>query len=113
MLLPSWASWAILIQLMPIVLGNEVSRKCEIHRLRWSFWSRDIFVGVSDRKRFWYWSNKKCLSRPYHLKFFKGCIPQILLGRFLNTLPHIITIKSSNSWYDAVFSTNGIHSVGN
>ena len=25
----------------------------------------------------------------YHLKFFKGCLPQILLGLFLNTLPHM------------------------
>ena len=29
-------------------------------------------------------SNKQ--SRPYPLKFFKGCLPQILLGPFLNTL---------------------------
>ena len=27
-----------------------------------------------------------CLSRPYPFKFFKGCLPQILLGPFLNTL---------------------------
>ena len=27
-----------------------------------------------------------CLSRPYHFKFFKGCLPQMLLGPFLNTL---------------------------
>ena len=25
------------------------------------------------------------LSGPYHFKFFKGCIPQILLNPFLNT----------------------------
>ena len=30
-----------------------------------------------------------CLSRPYPLKFFKGCFPQILLGPFLNTLSHM------------------------
>ena len=30
-----------------------------------------------------------CLSRPYHLNFFRGCLPQILLGPFLNTLSHI------------------------
>ena len=24
-------------------------------------------------------------SRPYHFKSFKGCLPQILLGPFLNT----------------------------
>ena len=26
------------------------------------------------------------LSRPYHFKFFKGCLPQILLDPLLNTL---------------------------
>ena len=31
-----------------------------------------------------------CLSRPYHFKFFKGCLRQILLGPFFNTLSHII-----------------------
>ena len=30
-----------------------------------------------------------CLSRPYHFKFFKGCLPQISLGPFLNTLSQI------------------------
>ena len=28
-----------------------------------------------------------CLSRPYPFKFFKGCLPQTLLGPFLNNLP--------------------------
>ena len=28
----------------------------------------------------------KNLNRPYPLKFFKGCLPQILLGPVLNTL---------------------------
>ena len=30
-----------------------------------------------------------CWSRPYHFKFFKGCLPQISLGTFLNTLSQI------------------------
>ena len=30
-----------------------------------------------------------CLNRPYHLKCFKGYLPQILLASFLNTLSHI------------------------
>ena len=34
------------------------------------------------------------LTRPYSFKFFKGCLPQILLGPFLNTLANII----HNSW---------------
>ena len=30
------------------------------------------------------------LSRPNDFKFFKDCLPQILPGPFLNTLPHLI-----------------------
>ena len=29
------------------------------------------------------------LSRPYPLNFFKGCLPQILLGSFLYILSHL------------------------
>ena len=32
-----------------------------------------------------FWGDMIYLSRPYHLKFLKGC-PQILLGPFLNIL---------------------------
>ena len=31
-----------------------------------------------------------CLGRLNHFKFFKGCLPQILLGPFLNILTQII-----------------------
>ena len=31
-----------------------------------------------------------CLSRSCHFKFFKGCLSQISLGPFLNTLSHLI-----------------------
>ena len=34
------------------------------------------------------WKDKVCLSRPHHIKFFKGCLSQILLFQFLNTLTH-------------------------
>ena len=30
-----------------------------------------------------------CLNRPYHFKFCKGCLPNILLCPFLNILPHL------------------------
>ena len=30
-----------------------------------------------------------CFNRPYHFKFFKGCLPQFILGPFLNTLSQI------------------------
>ena len=29
-----------------------------------------------------------CLRRPYHFKLIEGCLPQILLGPFFNTLSH-------------------------
>ena len=32
---------------------------------------------------------QECLSRPYHFEFFEGCLQQILLGQFLNTLHQI------------------------
>ena len=35
-----------------------------------------------------------CLNRPYHLKLFKGCLPQILPGLFLNTLSHMVLLIS-------------------
>ena len=33
------------------------------------------------------------LNRPYHFKFFKDCLAQILLSPFLNTLSHINIMK--------------------
>ena len=30
-----------------------------------------------------------CLRKPYQFNFFKGCLPQILLGAFLNTFSHM------------------------
>ena len=34
-------------------------------------------------------NNMGCLSEPYLFNFFRGCLLQILLGTFLNTLDHI------------------------
>ena len=42
------------------------------------------------------------LGRPYYFKFFKGCLPQILLGPFLNTLTHMIYSFSLNM---SIFTT--------
>ena len=36
-----------------------------------------------------------CLNRPYNFKFLKACLPQILLGPFLNKLTHILSIVIS------------------
>ena len=35
-----------------------------------------------------------CISRPYHLTFFKSCLPQILLDPFLNTFTQLLLIVS-------------------
>ena len=40
-----------------------------------------------------------CLSRPYSFNFFKGCLPQILLGPILNTLSQILLTQSSKTFY--------------
>ena len=45
------------------------------------------------------------LYRRYHFKFFKGCLPQILLAPFLNTLTQITCLGIVCSlpidlWYD-------------
>ena len=54
-----------------------------------------------DQKNLWKTALKKLkfmmgLNRPYHLKFFNGCLPQILLrytdASFLNKLSHIIAV---------------------
>ena len=36
------------------------------------------------------WGGMVCLSRSHSFKFFKDCLPQILLGPFLNTLSHFM-----------------------
>ena len=36
------------------------------------------------------WRDTVFLSRPYPFKFFKGCLPQILLGPFVNTLSQML-----------------------
>ena len=50
-----------------------------------------------------------CLSRPNTFKFFKGCLPQILLSPLLNTLSDLLLLKENvrnfqkrkqqNIWY--------------
>ena len=50
-----------------------------------------------------------CYSRPYSFKFFKGCLPQILLGPFLNTIPHIYYFREKASiadfWQDPKYAS--------
>ena len=52
-------------------------------------------------------TNLKWLSRPYHLKFFKGCLPHILLGSLLNTSSYnVLTHFSEKSWPNVVTLAN-------
>ena len=39
-----------------------------------------------------------CLSTLYHFKFFKGCLPQILFGPFLNTLTHLCEFNKAGAY---------------
>ena len=44
-------------------------------------WTKENLWKTAIKKLEGPWS---ALSRPYPVKFFKGCLPQILLGLFLN-----------------------------
>ena len=49
-----------------------------------------------------------CLCRPYSFKLFEGCLPQILLNRFLNTLSHIWkeeNLHDASDKFDVYMST--------
>ena len=48
---------------------------------------------ICGRKPAKFWSDTVCLSRPYHFKFFKGCVLQLLHDSFLNTLTYMSACK--------------------
>ena len=62
-------------------------------RGKWAKYSRMDQVKFMEDNFLKVWSDIVCLSRPYHFKFFQGCLPQILLGPFLNTLPRTLLIE--------------------
>ena len=37
-----------------------------------------------------------CLNRLYHFNFFKGCLAQIILGPFLNTLSQVKIVVNND-----------------
>ena len=45
------------------------------------------------------WGDMVRWGRPEQFKFFKGCLSQILLGPFLNTLPQIIDMSNKFRFY--------------
>ena len=67
---------------------------------KWNLWK----TAFKKFEVIWSASDMVCLNRPYHFKFFKGCLPQIPLGPFLNTLSHIYINFEVLSFRD-VFST--------
>ena len=38
-----------------------------------------------------------CLGRPYHIKFFIGCFPQIVLGSFVNNLTQVFLLSNRDN----------------
>ena len=59
---------------------------------------RDMCQNIQEwtKSNLWKIAFKK-FGRPYHFKFFKGCLPQILLGLFLNTLSRIFFLENDSN----------------
>ena len=62
-----------------------------------------------DQVEFMVWF---ALSKPYSFKFFKGCLPQIFLGPFLNTWYHLVPMsifmkhkRSYKAWWKLLLSS--------
>ena len=76
--------------------------------------SRDILDKVFKMDQIKFVEDNLCLNRPYPFKFCKGCLPQILLGSFLNTLSHVnhplsstnINMENHKKWPILVVSGN-------
>ena len=58
-------------------------------RMKWGEVLKNGPSKICGRQPLKIWSDMVCLSRPYHFKIFEGCLPQILLGPFLNILAQI------------------------
>ena len=68
---------------MPVMVKKEPSN------IIWEKAFKNGPTAICGRQPF----DMACLSRPHYFKFFKGCLPQILLGPFLNTFSHILLSK--------------------
>ena len=68
------------------VVQSSQKRRQTLYWTRYSGMNQVKFVETAFKKFEGVWSAS---SRPYHFKYFKGGLPQILLGPFLNTLSHI------------------------
>ena len=59
-------------------------------------WTKQNLWKTAFKKFEGVWS---ALGRPHPFKFFKGCLSQILLGSFLNTLTQILRWDVKNKVY--------------
>ena len=66
----------------PLLGGFTVLRK------KFSYFSQRFYEFLNNLLS--YRTKHSSLSRPQSFKFFKGCLPQILLGSFLNILSRIV-----------------------
>ena len=74
---------------------------------------------ICGRKPVKFWSDTVCLSRPYHFKFFKGCLPQILFGPFLTYITLEIVHYGSETiawlglkiWYADIWGKQKIQEI--
>ena len=73
-------------------LNFQISRLLQTGMAGVPWHSGNYRVWIHSKMRTWHDKNMQCmicLSRPCHFKFLKGCLSQILLGPFLNTLSHL------------------------
>ena len=75
--------WLITILKAPYQLVCSVSSATIV--IYWVFENESIKICGSQPLK----NDMVYLSRPYIFNFFKGCLPQILLGPFLNFLSHL------------------------
>ena len=85
-------TWRILIWIWTMEVKNINYASCSRKQTQRNIWDKLFKNRASEicgRQRLKIRSDMICLSRPYHFKIFKGCLPQILLGPFLNTCSHL------------------------
>ena len=85
--------WSFGSQQLWLILNNGTILNLDFKIFQWLFGTK---YSRMDQVKFVEDSLKKfegiivCLRRPYHFKTFKGCLPQISIGPFLNTLSHLL-----------------------
>ena len=87
----AWGNTVIEYQLLDIVNFSKILRI--ILGTKYSRMNQVKFVEGSLQKKI----EGISYHRSYHFKFFKGCLPQISLGPFLNTLSHLYTSNNANN----------------